>query len=143
LGKLPILEPRLPELPDQLIDLGLVATAARTLDVVHPAPSRGSDRIGNHGDYRTLTFFGPDSGVSDGWSLVISWVGVVTASCGWMVPVAFRAPSTPLRPPRRRVFDSTFQVTDSATARRYTFIYSPNCFSIENFWTRCARHLEE
>ena len=50
-----MVEPRVPELPDQLIDLGLVTTAARTLDVVHPAQSPGSDRIGNHGDHRTLT----------------------------------------------------------------------------------------
>jgi hypothetical protein len=50
-----MVEPRLPELPDQLIDLGLVATAARALDVVHPAQSPGSHQIGNHGDHRTLT----------------------------------------------------------------------------------------
>jgi hypothetical protein len=55
LGKLLMVEPRVPELPDQLIDLGLVATAARTLDVVHPALSRGTHRIENHGVHRTLT----------------------------------------------------------------------------------------
>jgi len=47
--------PRVPELTDQLIDLGSVATAARTLDVEHSALSPGSDRIGNHGVRRTLT----------------------------------------------------------------------------------------
>lgn len=50
-----MVEPRLPELPDQLIDLGLVATATRALDVAHPSPSPGSHQIGNHGDHRTLT----------------------------------------------------------------------------------------
>jgi hypothetical protein len=54
LTKLPMVEPRVPELPDQLIDLGSVATAARALDIMHPALSPGSDRIENQRDYRTL-----------------------------------------------------------------------------------------
>jgi hypothetical protein len=53
LGELPLVEPGVSELTDQLIDLGLVATTVRTLDVMHPAMSRGSHRIGNHGVHRT------------------------------------------------------------------------------------------
>jgi hypothetical protein len=55
LGKLPLVEPGVPELTDQLIDLGLVATPARALDVMHPSLSPGSKQIGNHGVHRTLT----------------------------------------------------------------------------------------
>jgi hypothetical protein len=38
-----------------LIDLGLVATPARALDVMHPSQSPDLHRIGNHGVHRTLT----------------------------------------------------------------------------------------
>ena len=55
LGELPLVEPGVPELTDQLIDLGLVATPARALDVMHPSPSPDLHRIGNHGVHRTLT----------------------------------------------------------------------------------------
>ena len=55
LGKLLRAEVGLLELQDQLIDLGLVASAT-ALDVMHPRPSPGSDWIGNHGVRRTLTF---------------------------------------------------------------------------------------
>ena len=48
LGKLLRAEVGLLELQDELIDLGLVASAT-ALDVMHPRPSPGSDRIGNHG----------------------------------------------------------------------------------------------
>ncbi len=39
LGKLPPVEPGVPELTDQLIDLGLIAPSARALVVMHPSPS--------------------------------------------------------------------------------------------------------
>jgi transposase len=42
------------KLQDELIDLGLVASAA-TSDVMHPQQSSGSNRIWNHGVHRTLT----------------------------------------------------------------------------------------
>jgi hypothetical protein len=57
LGELPLVEPRVPELTNELIDLGLVAAPARALDVMHPSPSPGSKQIGNHGVHRTLTFY--------------------------------------------------------------------------------------
>ena len=53
-GKLPRAEVGLLELQDELIDLGLVASAT-ALDVLHPRPSPGSDQIENHGVGRTLT----------------------------------------------------------------------------------------
>ena len=55
LGELPLVEPRVPELTNELIDLGLVAAPARTLDVMHPSLSPGSKQIGNYGIHRTLT----------------------------------------------------------------------------------------
>ena len=55
LGELPLVEPGVPELTNELIDLGLVATPARALDVMHPSLSLGSKQIGNHGVHRTLT----------------------------------------------------------------------------------------
>ncbi len=55
LGELPLVEPRVPELTNELIDLGLIATPARALDVMHPSLSPGSKQIGNHGVHRTLT----------------------------------------------------------------------------------------
>ena len=55
LGELPLVEPGVPELTNELIDLGLVAAPARALDVMHPSPSPGLHRIGNHVDHRTLT----------------------------------------------------------------------------------------
>ena len=55
LGELPLVEPGVPELTNELIDLGLVATPARALDVMHPSLSPGSKQIGNHGVHRTLT----------------------------------------------------------------------------------------
>ena len=55
LGKLPLVEPGVPELTNELIDLGLIATPARALDVMHPSLSPGSKQIGNHGVHRTLT----------------------------------------------------------------------------------------
>jgi hypothetical protein len=55
LGELPLVEPGVPELTNELIDLGLVATPARALDVMHPSLSPGSKQIGNHGIHRTLT----------------------------------------------------------------------------------------
>ena len=55
LGELPLVEPRVPELTNELIDLGLVAAPARALDVMHPSLSPGSNQIGNHGVHRTLT----------------------------------------------------------------------------------------
>lgn len=55
LGELPLVEPGVPELTNELIDLGLVAAPARTLDVMHPSPSPGLHQIGNHGVHRTLT----------------------------------------------------------------------------------------
>ena len=55
LGELPLVEPGVPELTNELIDLGLIATPARALDVMHPSPSPGLHRIGNHGVHRTLT----------------------------------------------------------------------------------------
>ena len=51
-----LVEPRDPKLPDQLIDLRLVATATRELDIAHPARSPGSHRIGKYRDHHTLTF---------------------------------------------------------------------------------------
>ncbi len=48
-------EPGVPELTNELIDLGLVAAPARALDVMHPSPSPDSEQIGNHGVHRTLT----------------------------------------------------------------------------------------
>jgi hypothetical protein len=56
LGELPLVEPRVPELTNELIDLGLVAAPARALDVMHPSLSPDSEQIGNHGVHRTLTF---------------------------------------------------------------------------------------
>lgn len=41
-----MVEPRVPQRQDELINLGLAATAARALDVVHPAQSLGSERFG-------------------------------------------------------------------------------------------------
>lgn len=55
LGELPLVEPGVPELTNELIDLGLVAAPARTLDVMHPSLSPGSKQIGNYGIHRTLT----------------------------------------------------------------------------------------
>lgn len=55
LGELPLVEPRVPELTNELIDLGLVAAPARALDVMHPSLSPDSEQIGNHGVHRTLT----------------------------------------------------------------------------------------
>jgi hypothetical protein len=55
LGELSLVEPGVPELTNELIDLGLVATPARALDVMHPSPSPGSKQFGNHGVHRTLT----------------------------------------------------------------------------------------
>ncbi len=55
LGELPLVEPGVPELTHQLIDLGLVTTPATALDVMHPSLSPGSKQIGNHGVHRTLT----------------------------------------------------------------------------------------
>ena len=55
MGELPLVEPGVPELTNELIDLGLIATPARALDVMHPSPSPGLHRIGNHGVHRTLT----------------------------------------------------------------------------------------
>ena len=55
LSELPLVEPGVPELTNELIDLGLVATPARALDVMHPSLSPGSKQIGNHGVHRTLT----------------------------------------------------------------------------------------
>ena len=55
LGELPLVEPGVPELTNELIDLGLVAAPTRTLDVMHPSPSPDLHRIGNHGVHRTLT----------------------------------------------------------------------------------------
>jgi hypothetical protein len=55
LGELPLVEPGVPELTNELIDLGLIATPARALDVMHPSLSPGSKQIGNHGVHRTLT----------------------------------------------------------------------------------------
>ena len=55
LGELPLVEPGVPELTNELIDLGLIATPARALDVMHPSLSPGLHRIGNHGVHRTLT----------------------------------------------------------------------------------------
>ena len=54
LGKLLRTEVGLLDLQDELNDLGLVASPT-ALDVVHPRPSPGSDRIANHRDHRTLT----------------------------------------------------------------------------------------
>ena len=56
LSKRALVEPRVPEITDKLIDLDFVATTTRELDVVHPGLSPDSNRIGNHGDRRTLTF---------------------------------------------------------------------------------------
>ena len=50
-----MVEPGVPELTNELIDLGLIATPARALDVMHPSLSPGLRRIGNHGVHRTLT----------------------------------------------------------------------------------------
>jgi hypothetical protein len=55
LGELSLVEPGVPELTNELIDLGLIATPARALDVMHPSPSPGSKQFGNHGVHRTLT----------------------------------------------------------------------------------------
>ena len=55
LGELSLVEPGVPELQNELIDLGLVATPARALDVIHPSLSPGSKQIGNHGVHRMLT----------------------------------------------------------------------------------------
>jgi hypothetical protein len=57
LGELPLVEPRVPELTNELIDLGLVAAPARALDVMHPSLSPDSEQIGNHGVHRTLTIY--------------------------------------------------------------------------------------
>jgi hypothetical protein len=54
LGELPLVEPGVPELSNELIDLGLVATPARALDVMHPSLSLGTKQVGNHGVHRTL-----------------------------------------------------------------------------------------
>jgi hypothetical protein len=92
---IPFLTP-FPELPDQLIDFGLVATAARRLDVVHPAPSPDSHRIGNHGDHRTLTFIGhPDAG----WRSAVIYSLLITARrypldpAAWLTDVLRRIPT--------------------------------------------------
>jgi hypothetical protein len=55
LGEIPLVEPGVPELTNELIDLGFIATPAGTLDVLHPSLSPGSKQIGNHGVHRTLT----------------------------------------------------------------------------------------
>ncbi len=55
LGELSLVEPGVPELTNELIDLGFIATPARALDVMHPSLSPGSKQIGNHGVHRTLT----------------------------------------------------------------------------------------
>ena len=52
LGELPLVEPGVPELTNELIDLGLIATPARALDVIYPSPSPDSKQIGNHGVHR-------------------------------------------------------------------------------------------
>ena len=57
LGELPLVEPRVPELTNELIDLGLVAAPARALDVMHSSLSPDSEQIGNHGVHRTLTIY--------------------------------------------------------------------------------------
>jgi len=54
LRKLLRAEVRLLGLQDELLDLGLIASAT-ALDVMHPRPSPSSDRIENHGVRRTLT----------------------------------------------------------------------------------------
>ncbi len=54
-SELPLVEPGVPELTNELIDLGLIAAPARALDVMHPSPSPDLHRIGNHGVHRTLT----------------------------------------------------------------------------------------
>jgi len=66
LGELPLVEPRVPELTNELIDLGLVAAPAGALDVMHPSLSLDSEQIGNHGVHRTLTFVCP-TGSGDDW----------------------------------------------------------------------------
>jgi hypothetical protein len=55
LSELQLVEPGVPELPDQLNHLGLIATPARALEVMHPTPSPESEMIENHDDHRTLT----------------------------------------------------------------------------------------
>jgi hypothetical protein len=54
LGKLLRAEVGLLELQDELIDLGLVASA-KTLVVMRPRPSSDSSRVGNHFVHRTVT----------------------------------------------------------------------------------------
>jgi hypothetical protein len=56
LGELPLVEPGVPELTNDLIDLGLIATPPRALDVRYPSRSPNSEQIGNHVDHRTLKF---------------------------------------------------------------------------------------
>jgi hypothetical protein len=55
LGELSLVEPRVPELKNELIDLRLIATPARALAVMYPTLCLALHRIGNHVDHRTLT----------------------------------------------------------------------------------------
>jgi hypothetical protein len=57
LGELPLVEPGVPELTNELIHLGFIAAPARALDVMHPSLSPDSEQIGNHGVHRTLTIY--------------------------------------------------------------------------------------
>lgn len=55
LSELQLVEPGVPELPDQLNDLGLIATPASSLEVMHPTPSPESEKLENHDEHRTIT----------------------------------------------------------------------------------------
>ena len=96
LGELPLVEPAVPELTNELIDLGLIATPARALDVMHPSLSPGLHRIGNHGVHRTLTFIGhPDAG----WRSAVIYSLLITARryrldpAAWLSDVLRRIPT--------------------------------------------------
>ncbi len=54
MGKTALVGPRVPELPDSLIELGLVATATWTQDVVHTNLLPNSEEIRNLGDHSML-----------------------------------------------------------------------------------------
>ena len=75
MGELPLVEPRVPELTNELIDLGLVAAPARALDVMHSSLSPDSEQIGNHGVHRTLTYERKD--VAEARKLFGNW-------CAWV-----------------------------------------------------------
>ncbi len=55
LSELPLVEPGVREIKNELIHLGLVATLSRVLDVMNLSLSPGSKQIGNDEVHRTLT----------------------------------------------------------------------------------------